>query len=268
MSKPVKAAEIMFSKLSGYLPTPTISLRPARHQTRHFQPLIMNPYQEEKTTIHLGKRIVTSLEDRWGIWGTTGSGKTTLAKELVMHLQRAYPAARTYFLDTKQSGDFDDVDALRVSDAVPPDPLRTPGASIIWEPPDEELDAFDEWFKKILHARDPAIVLVDELSTILNKAGGGTLYFNRLLKLGRSLGISVISLSQEAAYIPRNVLGQTTHVVRMRLLNDYDGKKLDRAVGRPQEELGAPIADKYGFWHRRTDSGTKGHYYKRHQEFF
>lgn len=269
MSNSASHVKGAFTRLSAFLPAPEISLLPVRHrQQQQLLTPVFNPYREEETLLHLGKRIITSLEDRWGIWGTTGSGKTTLVKELLKRLQTAYPAARTYILDTKQSGDFDDLDALRMPDEIPPDPLRTPGASMVWAPPDEDLEAFDRWFKKILHHRQPAILVVDELSTILNAAGQGPLYFNRLLKLGRSLGISVISVSQEAAYIPRNVLGQTTHVVRMRLLNEHDGKKLDKIIGRPADEHGKPISDRYGFYHRRTDTPNAGHYYRKHQEFF
>lgn len=198
----------------------------------------------------------------------TGAGKTTFARELLKQLQSSYPAVRNYLLDTKQAGDFDALDGYRVKDQKVPDPLHTPGATMIWQPPDDDLAAFDDWFRKILQHRQPAIVLVDELASILDKAGRAGQYYNRLLKLGRSLGIAVLSLSQEAAYVPRNMLGQTTHLVRFRLQDGYDVRKIDKLVGRPAGDHGLDLPDPYGFLHRRIDKATTGHYYKKYQEFF
>jgi len=191
-----------------------------------------------------------------------------MAKELLSRLRQAYPAARTYILDTKQAGDFDSIDGYRITDQGAPDSLRTPGAVQIWQPPDDDLDEYDLWFKRILLARRPAIVKVDELSSIINKRGEAPEYYKKLNKLGRAFGILLMSLSQEAAYIPRQTLGQTTHVVRFRLLDGYDVRKVDKLVGRSKEEQGLDLPHAYGFIHRRIDRAEPGHYYTDHKEFF
>jgi hypothetical protein len=146
--------------------------------------------------------------------------------------------------------------------------LRTPGAVQIWQPPDDDLDEYDLWFKRILYARKPAIVKIDELSSIVDKRGEAPEYYKKLNKQGRAFGILIMSLSQEAAYIPRQTLGQTTHVVRFRLLDGYDVRKVDKLVGRSKEEQGLDLPDPYGFIHRRIDKATPGYYYSDHKEFF
>src|SRR5687767_13005613 len=140
------------------LPAPDIQLRRRRQQTRAPATKIINPYREETTKTHLARGIQTSLEDRWAILGTTGSGKTTFAKQLIRRLQRAYPAVRTYILDNKHVGDFADVDAYITQDDGAPDALHVPGATMVWQAPHEDLREFNEWFRKIWEARQPAVV--------------------------------------------------------------------------------------------------------------
>lgn len=183
-------------------------------------------------------------------------------------MRQAYPAARVYILDTKQAGDFDSIDGYRVRSDIAPDAFRTPGAVQIWQPPDDDLDEYDTWFKRILLHRKPAIVKIDELSSIVDKRGEAPEYYRKLNKLGRAFGMLLMSLSQEAAYIPRQTLGQVTHVVRFRLLDGYDVRKVDKLVGRVKEEQGLDLPHAYGFIHRRIDRAEPGHYYADYKEFF
>jgi len=122
---------------------------------------------------------------------------------------------------------------------------------------------------RILRHEQPATVLVDELSSLGGMTGRS---FPRgyfiLSKQGGKHGVSLISCTQEACYIPRVTLGQTTHLVRFRLLDDKDSKKVDKKLMRPETEWGIDPPDKYGFYHRRTDQDGKAHYYKHFQEFF
>ncbi len=215
---------------------------------------------------HLGLAIEASLQDRWTIPGITGCGKTTLAKRLVQELRRSYPAAHTYILDSKGAGDFDDIPGLRIYDDVAPDALKTPGQVQIWSPPYDNLVAYHQWFEKILQARKPAIVLIDELSSLTGeKQNAYPIGYAKLMKQGRGLDISVISLTQEAAYIPRQTFGQTTHLLSFRLEDEHDKRKVAKKLSIEWERT---PRHPYGFFYRRLDRPVATYEYRDWKEFF
>jgi energy-coupling factor transporter ATP-binding protein EcfA2 len=214
---------------------------------------------------HLGMTIEASLQDRWTIAGITGCGKTTLAKQLIQELKRSYPAAHVYILDSKGAGDFDDVPGFRIYDEVAPDALKTPGATLIWTPPYDNLLSYHQWFEKLLQARDPAIVLIDELSSLTGeKQNAYPVGYAKLMKQGRGLDISVVSLTQEAAYIPRQTFGQTTHLISFRLEDEHDRRKLARKFNIAADR--SP-RHPYGFFYRRLDRPVGTYEYRDWREF-
>jgi hypothetical protein len=214
----------------------------------------------------LGRKIHVSLQDRWVGLGMTGSGKTTWARELLTRLRSAYPAARTYILDSKQMGDFAMFPGYVIRDQISPDALKEPGAIQIWQPPIDDVGQYSDWFLKILKAREPAIVLVDELSSLGGLHGRSfPLGYMQLSKQGRGLDICKISLTQEAAYIPRVTLGQTSHLLRFRLLNEHDQRTADKMLGR--QDKGEP-PHRYGFYYKRLDRADDVYLYRGHQDFF
>lgn len=198
-------------------------------------------------------QIEASLSDRWYILGVTGSGKTKFAKRLLRLLTGLYPTANLYVLDSKGGDDFLGWPGL-VPEQDPPAPLLRTGGVQVWQPPDDDSADYGAWFAGIKEARRPAIVLVDELSSI---GGHGStsfpVQFARLLKQGRSLRICMVTLSQEAAYIPRQVSKQTTHLVYFRLSpDDQHGLKQARALLGMQDAAHAlEPTGKYGFFYRR-----------------
>lgn len=224
----------------------------------------MNPQLPTKK-VALGG-IDASLEDRWTGLGITGSGKTVWAKQLVKRLQTSYPGVRTYILDSKDMGDFDDTPGLRVTGQQAPDALRRGGQVQIWQPPLNNIHQYHRWFMNILRARKPAIVLVDELASLgEEKPGQYPQGYALLVKQGRKAEICVISLTQEAAAIPRQTMGQMMHFVRFRLENDYDKRVAAKRLNIEKEK---EPRNAYGFFYRRLDRPGQAHEYRDWQEFF
>ena len=193
--------------------------------------------------------IAVSLADRWYVLGTTGTGKTHFARRLVRELLHIYPHAALYVLDSKGSGDFAGWPGRTESETAPR-PLLSGGVQI-WTPPDDNTGEYDRWLQGILKARAPAILLIDELSSLAENESG-TAYpmaLKRLLKQGRSLGICLVILTQEAAYIPRQIKTQVSHFVYFGLQEDDHGEQqAARLLGHADP---IPPRRLHGFWYRR-----------------
>lgn len=195
-----------------------------------------------------------SLSHRWAVTGTTGSGKTTFTKALIRRLRKLWPHASVYVLDSKKAGDFDTWPGIVTGDHVP-EPIRSAGGGVqVWQPDIGDMGAYDSWFRRILGAHDrtrPAILMIDELSSVAPNRERSPDGLTLLYKQGRGKAVSVVTLTQGVIDIPRNVLDQTTHLVRFRLQNDYDARRADRLLwrdGRPREPEAA-----HGFNYRRLD---------------
>jgi len=204
----------------------------------------------------------------------TGSGKTTFSRKLLHTYRVHYGDAPIYILDTKQSGDFRGWKGAVFTEEAP---LAIPYGMQVWQPPIDNFAQFDAWFRNIFNARIPAIVMVDELSSIGKgvKEQAYPRHFQIMLKQGRALGICVIVLTQEVAKISRQVLNQLSHLLRFRLLDSYDAMVMDKKLGRRnradgrEDDLGEP-PDEYGFFYARLDKGgvTNAFYYPSYERFF
>ena len=201
----------------------------------------------QSRTISLSQlRIKVKAGDKWLIVGMTGTGKTTFTRRLLKNLERLYPTSRIYILDTNYRGDFDDFPGIVQSDRCPP----KPGANEryqVWQPILEDPNEIEEWLWGIRHD-PPAWVNIDELLALCS--GGYSKAhpsdeFRRLLKLGRALPVGVSSGTQELVDIPRNAIGQTTHVVRFTLQLPYE-VQLVNAIMRKKV---AEPEDDHGFWY-------------------
>lgn len=191
-----------------------------------------------------------SLEDRFTIVGMTGCGKSTLARQLVKVYSDYFPRATTYILDTSGDRKFDGERGLvEGMDA----PLGGPGERLIWRPDMDDIERYDAWLGDIFHQDQPAVIWIDELSSLGGKSAlSFPLNFQKLLKQGRKRHKVVVSLTQEAAYIPRQVLGMAWHVVRMRLTNSGDAAKLDELLHGSAKPAKDPLTP-WGLWYRRLD---------------
>lgn len=195
----------------------------------------------------------------------TDCGKTTFAKALINHLHDSYEEVPVHILDTKASGDFREwYSGLITSDDVP-DPIES--GFQVWQPGVDNQDRYDQWFERILHAPGPAILLIDEISSLgKGKSNDAPPHFQRLLKQGRALNKSVINCSQEMAYAPRQIKTQTTHIVRFRMAPGFDPIAANKLMGRPPGD--PEPRSKYGFYYGRTNKPGKVIEYSTYHDFF
>jgi hypothetical protein len=219
-------------------------------------------------------KIQISLMHAWSILGVRDSGKTTFARELLRAYRRAYADVPIYILDTKQSGDFRGWRGATWSDTAP-SPI-THGMQI-WQPLEDNQREYNQWLANIFYHRKPAIVFIDELSALTGEKENPNNFprmYRVMLKQGRALGMCVFSLTQEAAYLPKQTLGQMTHFVRFRVQDEYDARKADSLLGRIRRADGAgdgggePV-DEHGFFYARMDKQPRQfHYYQSYRDFF
>lgn len=217
--------------------------------------------------VQVNRNFSFALGNRLAVVGMSGSGKTTFALELIVRVKRWYNIPIIIF-DTKGQGEFDGIaDVLSIDQRAPLFP-SSPGI-LVWKPPLDELEQYNLFLERILKSHKPCMVVLDELSNL--GRGNPDSYvpnYALLLKQGRGLKISVLSMVQEYAAIPRQTVGQTTHLFRFHLLNDYDRAKMNRMLGLPERQKYLEPNDRFGFFYRRVDIPSPVYSFHNWQEFF
>ena len=223
------------------------------------------------------QRHVFALGDSITILGVKRSGKTTLDKEVIRTYRRLYQDIPLYILDPKRGGDFRGWRGAVFSNAAPP--CITHGTQI-WQPELLEREEANTWLRRIYVRRQPCVICITELSALAGEdkptpsAQDFPRFYRIILKLGAALGLTMISETQEAAYIPRETTGQLTHFFRFRLQNTFDARKADTLLGRINAahgggDGGGEPPDKYGFYYARMDNPpVRAWYYPTMQHFF
>lgn len=227
--------------------------------------------------------IKIRLDDRWGIIGATGAGKTHLSKRLLWAYGRGVQGGLPiWILDTKgyklAERGRDDFKEFRHPDfgqlirGQTPPKIEVPKKGrpfVIWQPEYDDIDLYEYFFSQIYHAGIPGLIFVDELSSLTNTtATKFPRHYDILLRQGRGMDIAMVNLTQSPAYIPFNLLRQATHMLRFRLNDDYDVAKIARKMGRAVE---AEPEHDYGFWYRNVTRPVKKNppvYYSDMKEFF
>lgn len=230
----------------------------------------------------MAQPIKMKLGDHWAVVGATGTGKTHWNDMLIRTIATATRGfVPIYIIDSKapikrpEKSDFSfyfrnkKIGRRYVGNKLPPI-LRPDGTNFVavWTPEEDDLDMYDDFYKQIYQEGRPALVVTDELSSVTTENGRGTRYFNILLKQGRGLEISMASLTQSPSYVPQSYLRQAMHVVRFRLNDEFDAKKLTKAMGRAIE---AEPEHEHGFWYRQVQvpiAKAPAVYYKDAKEFF
>jgi DNA helicase HerA-like ATPase len=223
-----------------------------------------------QTTFKLGDSAV--------FFGGTGSGKTTLASEFVRHFyMQSQGKINIYILDSKASGDFvqftqPGFGVHYFGDEVPPMKNADGSPFIVWTPDTDDKEMYDQFFHDIFmngrRYKLPAMVFIDELSSISPTGRTAPRYYDTILKQGRGMGISVLSLTQMARFIPAASSSQLTHCFFFNMNSESDKKKMGDVFGNYAK---ARIPDPHGFWYRdlkKPVTQNPPRYYKSYKDFF
>lgn len=191
------------------------------------------------------------LGDTVGMLGMRRTGKTTLARRIYQSLLETYTDAVGYVIDSNASGDFSGWSGGYFGLDCPVIRVSPKGRQIVWQPPYDDREAYEDFFFRLYQARKPAVLLIDELSAL----GGGDKHdhYATLLKRARNRpnfpGITVITLSQEmaqSAKVPRQAFTQMDHFIKFYVQHSWDLAEANRKLNIPG--LIQPEHE-HGFWH-------------------
>lgn len=215
-------------------------------------------------------RLGARLGEHWSIVGATGSGKTRFSVALLEYYRRQFPHAKRYVLDSSGDG-MPEVHAPAVveGDRVP-DLLTRSVYTQVWQPETDILDNYNEWLLRILRARQPAIVLIDELASLTSYDTASNILEGhfKLLKQGRKHGITVINETQEIARVSLTIFRQMSWFVQFRLNRDpWEWSRARNYLNILKEEQNAPSAP-YGFFMRRVTGNFPAREFRSYQELF
>lgn len=193
--------------------------------------------------------------------GTSGSGKTTAAKLLDLKLGRLFPKSRHYIFDSKFDGDFDDYSGKVQGDTCPGKPGGNQKYQV-WQPIKLVPEEIEKWLFGIRHDA-PAILLIDELYSLVYKGKTYSDEFNILQKTGRSLPVASLICSQELAKVPQNAYKQAVHRLGFYLDGRYDRMIRNDLLKCKVDDP----ADPYGFYYQHQNQRGQPDYFKTIQHF-
>lgn len=194
------------------------------------------------------------LGDAIGMLGMRDSGKTYLGRDLYKTIMDAYPGVCGYVIDSNANGDYTGWGGAYFDLHCPIIYPSETGRQLVWQPPYDSPDAYEDFFERLFDSHTGAVVLIDELSAL---GKGDHLFYSRILKRGRARpnfpGITLISLSQEFAQkanVPRTTFTQNTHFFKFYVQHPYDIQEANRLMHLPPH---IQPEHPHGFWHIRLD---------------
>lgn len=190
--------------------------------------------------------------DRLIAVGKTGSGKTTLMKQLIDPLQRVLVLDGKGNLAHWGLTEFDDQSRIDFAEhggklrAVLP--IGEPNAAEYW-------DNVLRWAFEIGNLT----IYIDEINGIINPGAMATPMLHAVYTRGREFGIGVWACTQRPTWIPLICLSECEHWFCFRLSLAADRERMAQFCG---DEVLHPIRDRYGFWYRSIED-DQPHYYRR-----
>lgn len=172
--------------------------------------------------------------DRVAIFGQTGSGKTFFARYLVRSARRLVVMDPKGMLRGKWGlQEWSSRTRKRLKNGFPVR-VRIPAPiSGNWEP----------YLVEIYNAGD-LVLYIDEMYGVVPIGKRAPNYLNAIYTRGRELGIGVIAVSQRPAWIPREMISESTWFFCFRLMLEDDRRSVAQIMG--PAALGF-IRDRYGF---------------------
>lgn len=154
---------------------------------------------------------------------------------------------RHFVFDSKFDGDFDTWPGRVQQDKAPGRPGRNQRYQV-WQPVKLDPEQIERWLWMIFQSA-PAVLEIDELVHLCYGRNTYSDEYNKILKLGRSKGVGVITLTQEFSRIPPNAYKQSNHRLGFYIDGEYDkrirGELLKVKVEDPP--------DKFGFYYQHRD---------------
>lgn len=204
-------------------------------------------------------RISVLPGDNWLFAGRKGSGKTTAGKIVSEPLMKLYPYMRLYVFDGKMR-DFNNYpNIVRTEDGSLPPPLKGNERVQVWQPVVIIPENVERWLFRVRQDA-PAILQIDEL-LFLCYGPNGSEELTRITKLGRGLPILTLIHTQELVKIPRGVITQPDHVIRMRLKSRYERHLLNDFMNVEEDTKLPEPADRYGLWYGNAANDKQPIYY-------
>lgn len=168
---------------------------------------------------------------------------------------------RHFVLDSKFDGDFDAWPGRVQSDAAPGRPDGNQRYQV-WQPVKLVPEQIEKWLWMVFNS-GPAVLEIDELVHLCYGRNTYSDEYNKILKLGRSKWIGVITLTQEFSRIPPNAYKQSNHRMGFYIEGDYDRRVRNQLLKAKVEEP----PDKFGFYYQHRDGRGQPLYFPTIQKF-
>lgn len=201
--------------------------------------------------------ILIKRNERAFFVGSTGSGKTTLAKSLLWNRPHVVVLDPKRKFTLPESWPYEQVIVESVKAANDITDERT----IIYRPSvDEMLDSCDNFFRWIFE-RENTLLFVDETMAVTPKRTRTGYWHGRCIQEGRERGIGMWHATQRPAAIPLNILTESEHIFTFRLANPADRKRMGD-FGNVALATPVRTGDKNGFYYYNADSGRVQYFRK------
>lgn len=180
--------------------------------------------------IHRPTPIKIETNDRCLFVGRTNSGKTTLAKMLMLLAMMSIKREGQEFriLDPKHSASFDSLLNFPVDTDY--DPKKRQQTIRTKAEPDADQSHFYDGIMADIFRRQNTLVYVDEI-TLVTPNRPVTPAYGALIRQGRERGIGVWSATQRPFDIPKICFTESEHIFIFQLTDENDRKRVSQFTG-------------------------------------